>query len=328
MLPAERKAWHTKLHEAASKRDWTAYRAHKQTLRTREWEHYLLDDDNWQTTFKTHLEAIFKKKRSEAVAHRLEKRRHQVAKLCKVARWVPFTLEELRVTQAKWTKQWDQTPSSTGHSTSSCLTTSGPVGSFEYSTMPCIGHPPAIAGGGGDSFVPQRQAVGRTRGRSPSRPPCSNGLHSCCSTIRRLLAPVCKLQGCSKGRQLLAIRKVSLNGQGLGGGPFIIVKLNVKKAFDLASQCSMGDQVQSASSSVQTNGVRQGGPDSTVVFSALIGKSLQRTTARRTCRPAAARSPNGPNPKLPPRPTTRRGTWTTSMFGESHRATYRRSSPP
>ena len=46
----------------------------------------------------------------------------------------------------------------------------------------------------------------------------------------------------------------------------------------------------------QTNGVRQGGPDSPVVFSALVGDSLLKTQSRVTI------SAWGPNTKLPPPP--------------------------
>ena len=68
-LRAERKAWHTKLHEAASKRDWRAYRAHKQLLRTRESKHYLLNDENWQGALKTHFEGIFNKEAPDNARH-------------------------------------------------------------------------------------------------------------------------------------------------------------------------------------------------------------------------------------------------------------------
>ncbi|OLP77028.1 hypothetical protein AK812_SmicGene42966, partial [Symbiodinium microadriaticum] len=102
---AEKKLWHTKLHEAASKRDWRAYRAHKQLLRTREWEHYLLDDANWQGALKTHFEGIFKKEEADTVARHLAARKDQLARSCKTTRWIPFTIGELQVTQAKWPRR-------------------------------------------------------------------------------------------------------------------------------------------------------------------------------------------------------------------------------
>ena len=46
----------------------------------------------------------------------------------------------------------------------------------------------------------------------------------------------------------------------------------------------------------QTNGVRQGGPDSPVVFSALIGDTLLKTAQKVTA------DPRGPDPQLPPPP--------------------------
>ena len=146
---------------------------------------------------------------------------------------------------------------------------------------------------------------------------------------QHLLAPLCRLQWCAKNRQsvemLLAIRKIARMARDWGG-PFIIVKLDVKKAFDTASQCSMGDlitdhigaqghpwearvwlsllhakgmDVQFGGTNVyitQTNGVRQGGPDSPVVFSALIGDTLLKTAQRVTA------DPRGPDPRLPPPP--------------------------
>ena len=47
------------MNEAAAKRDWRAYRAHKQLARTRHWEHHLINAENWQELLRSHFEGIF-----------------------------------------------------------------------------------------------------------------------------------------------------------------------------------------------------------------------------------------------------------------------------
>ena len=146
---------------------------------------------------------------------------------------------------------------------------------------------------------------------------------------QHMLSPVCRLQWCSRGRQsvemLLAIRQVMRRARDWGG-PFFLIKVDVTKAFDTTSQTSMShlieDQiggqghpwearlwaallyatelnVQVGNAGVfvsQSNGVRQGGPDSPVAFSALVGREVQQTTRE------VKTSSHGPNPKLPPPP--------------------------
>ena len=60
---------------------------------------------------------------------------------------------------------------------------------------------------------------------------------------QHLFDPICKLQWCAKGRQsvemLLAIRKIARMARDWGG-PFYIIKIDVKKAFDSATQTGVG----------------------------------------------------------------------------------------
>eukprot|EP00439_Symbiodinium_sp_Y106_P008871 s1528_g1.t1 len=105
MHKLELKQWHTKLNEAASKRDWRAYRAQKQLARTREWEHYLLDDANWQTTLKQHFEDIFHKEDPASVASQMQHMRDELTYLCKSHAWHPLQLAELKVTQGRWPRR-------------------------------------------------------------------------------------------------------------------------------------------------------------------------------------------------------------------------------
>ena len=63
----------------------------------------------------------------------------------------------------------------------------------------------------------------------------------------------------------------------------------------------------------QSNGVRQGGPDSPVAFSALVGREVQKTTRE------VKTSPRGPKNTRPP-------TWTTSTCGARTRSTSSTSS--
>ena len=98
----ELKRWHTKLNEAASKKDWRAYRAQKQLARTHEWEHYLLDDANWRATLKQHFEDIFHKEDPASVSSQMQGMHNE---LCKQSPWHPFQLAELKVTQGRWPRR-------------------------------------------------------------------------------------------------------------------------------------------------------------------------------------------------------------------------------
>ena len=332
---AEKKQWHTKLHEAASKRDWRAYRAHKQLLRTREWEHYLLDDANWQGALKTHFEGIFKKEEAGAVARHLAAKQGQLTRLCKTTRWIPFTVEELQVTQAKWPRRKAAGPDGIVHEALFFLMQNDLWAHrilYILNDAMYRGTLPELLEKGVTILLPKTPTPATWSDTRPITISSSMLKWLAQLLLRRtqhLLAPLCKLQWCAKNRQsvemLLAIRKIARMARDWGG-PFIIVKLDVKKAFDTASQCSMGDliadhigaqghpwearvwlsllhakgmDVQFGGTNVyitQTNGVRQGGPDSPVVFSALIGDTLLKTAQRVTA------DPRGPDPRLPPPP--------------------------
>ena len=331
----ERKAWHTKLHEAASKRDWRAYRAHKQLLRTREWEHYLLDDENWQGALKAHFETIFKKEAPDQVARHIRERGEQLSRLCKQADWKPFTFEELQVTQARWPRRKAAGPDGIVHEALRVLTLDH---KWSWRILYVLndalyrGTLPELLQRGITVLLPKAPTPS---GWSDMRPiTISSAMLKWLAQLllrrtQHLLKPLCTLQWCSKGRQsvemLLAIRKLARMARDWGT-PFIIVKLDVKKAFDSASQCSMSDlitthigqqghpwearvwlsllhatemNVEFGGETIQidqANGVRQGGPDSPVVFSALIGEALQQTAAKATTKQRT------PDPRLPPPP--------------------------
>ena len=72
---------------------------------TREWEHYLLDDDIWQGTLKQHFESIFNKQEQDIAEVHIKQKQHQLAALCRKSRWAPFTMEELRITQVRWPRR-------------------------------------------------------------------------------------------------------------------------------------------------------------------------------------------------------------------------------
>lgn len=114
----ELKEWHTKLN---GKRDWRAYRAQKQLARTREWEHYLLDDENWQSALKLHFEGIFHKEDPTLVAQQMRGMKLELAYLCKTHAWHPFNLTELKVTQGRWPKRKAAGPDSIIHEALSFL---------------------------------------------------------------------------------------------------------------------------------------------------------------------------------------------------------------
>ena len=333
MHKLELKQWHVKLNEAASKRDSRAHRAQKPLARTREWERYLLDDANWQTTLKQHFEDIFHKEDPASVASRMQHMRDELTYLCKTHAWHPFQLAELKVTQGRWPRRKAAGPDGITHEALSVLMLDDKWAhrilyilndAFYRGTLP------ELLEKGVTVLLPKTAAPD---GWPETRPITISSAKWIAQLVlhrtQHLFDPICKLQWRAKGRQsvemLLAIRKFARMARDWGR-PFYIIKIDVKKAFDSATQTSMGRlvtehigkqghpweahvwisllhatemNIQFGGTSVkisQSDGVRQGGPDSPVAFSALVGDTLLKTQSRVTI------SAWGPDSKLPPPP--------------------------
>ena len=143
------------------------------------------------------------------------------------------------------------------------------------------------------------------------------------------LAPLNALQWAAPRKQgtelILTLRKVARMARDWGG-PFWIVKLDLQKAFDSVAQTSLASLVEERVGAAhpwearlrlsllqarevtvavggeevgvpQTNGVRQGSPDSPVLFSARVGEALTETLAH-----TQQQDRGGDNPLLPPPP--------------------------
>ncbi|CAE7889846.1 CPK2, partial [Symbiodinium necroappetens] len=234
----EKKQWHTKLNEAASKQDWRSYRAQKHLLRTREWEHYLLDDANWQGTLKHHFEGIFYKEDPSQVTLQITEMRRELARLCKVTPWHPFTLEELQVTEGRWPRRKAAGPDGIIHEALSQLLRDD---TWMHRIVYLIndifykGTLPELLEKGVTVLLPK---TATPDGWPDTRPiTISSAILKWIAQLvlrrtQHLFTPVCTLQWCAKGRQsvemLLAIRKIARMARDWGG-PFFIVKIDVRK---------------------------------------------------------------------------------------------------
>ncbi|CAE7795568.1 CPK2 [Symbiodinium sp. CCMP2592] len=266
-----------------SSTDWRAYRAQKRLAHTREWEHYLLD-----ANCQSHM-------------------RDELTKICKRTEWHPFQLAELKITQGRWLRRKAAGPDGVIHEALSVVLTDT---KWTHRILYVIN----------DAFLQRYLENGVTvllpktgapEGWPDTRPIIiSSAMLKWIAQLvlyrtQHLFDPICNLQWCAKGKQsvemLLAIRKIARMARDWGG-PFFILKIDVKKAFariwlSLLRAAEMNIQFGGTSVKItQSNGVCQGGPDSPVAFSVLVGDTLLKTQSRVTI------SAWGPNAKLPPPP--------------------------
>ncbi|CAE7500648.1 pol, partial [Symbiodinium sp. KB8] len=102
MRKQELRAWHNNLVVRASQVDWYAYRTLSHLQRREGWHHKLVDEERWRETMRKHFEGIFAKAPKARTAKRLGDTRRALTALCKVTKWKPFTLDDLKVATVKW----------------------------------------------------------------------------------------------------------------------------------------------------------------------------------------------------------------------------------
>ena len=97
MRKQELRAWRNNLVVRASQIDWYAYLTLSHLQRCDGWHHKLVDEGDWKQKMKAHFEGIFAKAPQARAARQLGDTRKALTALCKVTKWRPFTLDELKV---------------------------------------------------------------------------------------------------------------------------------------------------------------------------------------------------------------------------------------
>ncbi|CAE7361641.1 unnamed protein product [Symbiodinium sp. CCMP2592] len=249
----EQRAWHQALVNKASHANWRAKRALETHTARRGWQHQLTDDPEWRHKLRGHFASIFAKAPAQRTAQRLAETRGALTKLCKHTPWRPFTRWDLELATRTWKKGKAAGPDAITHEILWLLMQEQAWGDRILYMM--------------NDFL--------YKGSIPEE----DG------------AP---LQWGARGKQapelLVVLRRVIRHAKDWNI-PTWIVKLDVRKAFDSVWQESMGqvvagkarrgrkhrrDAMGGQSVNVpQTNGVRQGSPDSPVLFGRVVADDLE-----------------------------------------------------
>ncbi|CAE7939467.1 unnamed protein product [Symbiodinium sp. KB8] len=335
-LHKEHRAWKQQLNDRASQHDWSAYRQQKRNNNPGDaWIAALTDTHDWQGALRAHFKQIFAKADGGARDADLLQRRERLERRCKHTPWIPFTQDELSGVSARWKNNKCTGPDMIAHEALHILK-QHPVWEGRLREMLSdalyTGALPAAVERGLTVLLPKEAQPG---GWGETRPITLSStvlkaiaqllLRRCAYTLR----PLNTLQWAAPRKQgtelILTLRKVARMARDWGG-PFWIVKLDLQKAFDSVAQTSLarlveervGDQhpwearlwlsllharevvVAVGGEEVgvpQTNGVRQGSPDSPVLFSARVGEALLETLQH-----TQQQDRGGDNPLLPPPP--------------------------
>ncbi|CAE7730219.1 unnamed protein product, partial [Symbiodinium sp. CCMP2456] len=335
-LKGEHKQWKQHMTALASQHDWPAYRQHKRSTQMGDmWVATLTDNHDWQGALLAHFQSIFNKADGGVRDADFAERRGRLTRACKHTRWVPFTQDELMAVSARWKNNKCTGPDLIAHEALHILK-QHPVWEHRLRQMLndalYEGGLPAAAEKGMTVLLP-KEAMPKHWGETRPITLSSTILKAVAQLLLRrctyTLQPLNTLQWAAPRKQgtelILTLRKVARMARDWGGH-FWIIKLDLQKAFDSVAQTSLAALVEErvgpnhpwearlwlallqARELVlgvggeevavqQTNGVRQGSPDSPVLFSARVGECLQNTLCQTQQQPRG-----GENPTLPPPP--------------------------
>ena len=313
-LQAERRKWKAILADKAGSHDWNALRSLKAKASKTNWAAALLDDPEWADKLRKHMSAIFHKQPPDATRKAMQGLRVDAARLCKSCPWRPFSEQEMRLTMAKWKNHKATGPDGIAMEAlkllfdhevwkprlaellNDCL--------YRGELTPCIAT-------GASVLLPKKAKPASWTDTRPIT--LSSAILKWLAQLlllrgQPLLQDVCQHQWASKGKQgvelILSLRKLARVAHEWKT-PFYVVKIDIAKAFDSVAQEKLADLVwrkiglrggmpwearlwfsllearelhfwvQKHKVVVgQSNGVRQGSPDSPVLFAAQIGEIL------------------------------------------------------
>ena len=301
----EHKAWMRQLVKQAGERSWASYRELKTQRRPhKSWEAKITDDPDWKESLLIHFKGIFAKEDPSAVRRTAKALHDQLTKQCKVVAWNPFREDELRPIMAKWKNNKSTgTDRISLEAVRYISLTRGGLGRLLW-LLNDILYVSKLPPGLDDGLAILLPKVPAPQDFTDTRPiTLSNILLKTLAQLllRRglpLLRPIGTLQFCKTGSQsvelIMALRRLAQQAHEWRE-KFWIIKLDVRKAFDSISQQYLSTLVKEKIGDTlpwearawlqvigargfrvafgeetlpvdQTNGVRQGSPDSPSLY--------------------------------------------------------------
>ena len=328
--------WHRELLQEVLRNNWQALQAAKRSRKPTMWVANLTEGEGWQKRMKTHFESIFKQQEHGVIRKEVHAAWKRMERRCKEVPWEPFTCQELAAAMIKWKGGKSTGPDGIPFEALKTLYKDEQWKHIilqELNDALYKGKLPCSAKESITILIPKEPAPKHWSATRPITLSTSFLKWQSQLILARTTEHIFRgahWQYAQPGKQpaelILSIRKAARTCREWQL-PLHIVKVDVAKAFDTASQAHLAALVEQqvgerggrpweakawidilanevinvtvekeALEVEQTNGVRQGSPDSPVAFAALIGQVLNEVLGL---------PPRTANP-TPPTPTTLR----------------------
>ena len=310
----EHSRWKTDMFDKAGRGFWHSKKTVDRDGHTSAWELRLQDDESWRQTLVQHFEGIFKCRPRAEVDLRFRAILENLTKACKHSPWQPFRDDELRAVRKRWKNGKSCGLDAISREALKILLDNdywqGKLREL-FSDMLYVGKLQEAVERGITVLLAKGQAPkdwGETRPITLSSTLLKTYSQLIIHRAAHLVQEPARLQWSRRHRQgvelILMLRKVCRTSHDWGI-PMYIAKLDIRKAFDSIYQESLAEQIATdvggsggrpweARSWVtllhakeiriffrdetfiidQTNGVRQGSPDSPIAFGRIVAKEL------------------------------------------------------
>ncbi|CAE7744136.1 unnamed protein product [Symbiodinium sp. CCMP2592] len=314
MHQSEHRKWQQLAMQRVAELDWGMKKALVEQSRDHSWELNLTDSDQWKQELRDHFEKIFHRQKQVVVTAKIRGIMKKLEYRCKNTKWIPFTLEDLNEVKVKWKNGRSCGPDQVSHEAlkamlphpiwgnrllalfNDMLYTCRLVESIEAGATILL------------AKTSQPQNWGETRPITLSSVLLKTFGQLLLQRAGETIQAPARLQWCRRGRQgielILILRRLARVARDWGL-EFYIAKLDIRKAFDSVFQESLAEHVcqvvgedanlpwearawvavlhaqhlcvQVAGESIpiqQSNGVRQGAPESPVAFGSVVANDL------------------------------------------------------
>ena len=315
----EQREWKKEAMKRVAEQDWNIKKVLVETSRDHTWELALTEKEDWRTTLRLHFEKIFYKQRPGEVAAKIHAILHRLTYMCKNTAWKPFTMDDLYAIRLKWKNGKSCGPDQVSHEALKAMLPHPIWGERLRELFNDMLYTARIADSIEAGVTVLLAKITQPVEWGDTRPITLSSvlLKSFGQLLLRrsgdIIQTPARLQWCRRGRQgvelIMILRRLARMAHDWGL-EFYIAKLDIRKAFDSVFQESLAQHVsdivggqgghpwearawvallhaekiavQVAGASIpirQSNGVREGAPESPVAFGALVAEDLDKSIA-------------------------------------------------